>query len=173
VLQEQVGRQVVCWQPTRASIVGIILVWTVSLSVARTSSILTAASAPRLTRGLLRSTGLTALSFKLHEELAEEHGGKEKWGFRRVEALVCLSTLRLFNRRAVLITSTHRRSQAVIVDASSHSSSSQKKGKGKGKVASPPSWLPQDGSVKESSVWGPLNATAQVRGVSSSSLSGY
>lgn len=34
-----------------------------------------------------RTASLAALSFKLHEELAKEHDGVDKWGYRKVTTL--------------------------------------------------------------------------------------
>lgn len=35
------------------------------------------------------TASLSAMSYELHRELAEKYGGKEKWGYRTVDTLVC------------------------------------------------------------------------------------
>jgi len=32
-------------------------------------------------------TSLAAMSFDLHQELSDEHGGEKRWGYRRVSAV--------------------------------------------------------------------------------------
>ena len=82
---------------------------------------------------------LSAMSYELHAKLAEEFGGKEKWGYRTVDTLVCR-----------LILSFPRSYQSVDFDATR-----------KAKKPSPLQWIP-DGTIHSSRSLGGHSTTAQV-----------